>query len=585
VRSGHAADPRWIWIVLAASYLTLAANYLVNKTVYFDDKWITYRYARNVAAGRGFVFNPTDAKPTEGFTSILHVLVTALGIRMGFDPLRLTQIAGLFLLGLLPPFALWSLRRIWPQAPLTCLLPFVLYLAAGATAWQVGTGMETIFFACGVLLLAVLAASATLSGSMQRGALLGLAGCILVLVRPEGGLLVAAHLALMALRGWRMGWRRNLMNLAAAGGTFCLALGACLIWKARAIGSIVPNSYYVKTYGGVFGVPRETWPGVKHIIQFLASFELGFPQAAILLLVLLLLRPKAPRIEPARTILIHLLLPTAALLAYYTRIIHESCLFRLEFAILLPMIYAASVLLAAPFGGRAGAPEGLRVPAPRVASLLVVCFAFWMAEPWNLRHLPGALRGQPPGAGDPLYEVGEDLKRAGLGSDLVLLTGAAGATAWVSDASTLDFVGLTDDVLCGRVRRDVPAVERYIRSRNPDVIAVKWPPAQGPRQDEDPAFQKMLQQLSGKYAEGLMVRLYRSGAFLEFVHFVMREIRDGYDLVAVYGDGPYMIYVRRDSPKAEAVRRAFSTSPYVLRGIDLPAYVRMKADAGEIDPY
>jgi hypothetical protein len=585
VRSSQSSAPRWVWILLALSYAALTANYLVHEAIDFDDNWITYRYARNLMEGRGFVFNPTDPVPTEGFTSIFHVVFTALGLRMGFDPLRFTQLTSLLLLALIPPFTLGWLRRIWPEAPVYCLIPFVLYLAAAATAWQVGSGMETIFFAIGTFLLAVLAARVTSSGAAKLSLLLGLAGFALVLVRPEGGLLVAAHLALVALLGWRHGWRRSLVNLAVAGGAFSAGLLAYGIWKAKAIGSLVPNSYYVKTYGGVFGIPRESWPGMKHVIQFLASFEFGFPQAATLLVVLFFLRPRAAWLDPARSLLIHLLLPTFGLLAYYIRIIHESCQFRLEFTVLLPMLAAAAVLIASPGGSRAGTPEALRFPVPRLVALLAACFALWMAEPWNWRLVPGVLRGRSPAAGGIHFEIGEDLKRAGLGPDLVLMTGAVGATAWVSDASTLDFVGLTDEVLCGRVRRDLPAVERYVRARNADVISVKWPPAQAARKEDDPAFQGVLKGGSGKYGEGLMVRLYRSEAFLDFVHFVMRDIRDRYELVAVYGDGPFMIYVLRDSPKADAVRRAFKASPYILRGIDPAAYVKMKAAAGEMDPY
>jgi hypothetical protein len=585
VCSGRSPARPWIGILVALPYVALIANYFVHKNVDFDDNWITYRYARNLAAGSGFVFNPGDPAPTEGFTSLFHVVFTALGLRLGFEPLLFSQISSLLLLGSVPLLALWSLRRCWAGAPLSCLIPFALYLAADVTAWQVGTGMETIFFAYGVFLLALIASAVTLTGSPRLGALLGAAGFVLLLVRPEGGLLFAAHLALLGLRSLRAGWRRSLRSVASAGGTFCLGLAGYLIWKWHSIGSLVPNSYYVKTYGGVFGIPKEAWPGMKHVIQFFASFDYGFPQAAILLLVLLLLRPRVIRTDPARALLVHQLLPTTALLAYYTRIIHESCQFRLEFSILLPMLYSAAVLIASPGAPRQESPDSYPIPALKVAGALVAGFALWTAQPWNWRHLPEMWKEQGAPPRGILFQIGEDLKRAGLGSDLVVLTGAVGATAWVSDASTLDYVGLTDDVLCGRVHRDLPEVERYYRSRNPDVLSIKWPPAEAPRKEEDVAFQRMLQNLSGKYAEGLMVRLYRSEAFLDFVHFVMTDIRDRYDLIAVYGGGPYMIYLLRGSPKADAIRRAFKDSPHVLRGIDPAAYVSMKAAAGEIDPY
>ena len=585
MRSRDFSAPPWFWIFLACLLLLLGANYLLYKSVDFDDNWITYRYAKNLAAGQGFAFNPRDARPTEGFTSLFHVLFTALGFRLGFEPLLFSQLASLLLLASLPLLVFWNLRRHWKDAPLGALIPLALYLPAKNTAWQVGTGMETIFFAVGVLLLAMLAADATTSDSPKLSAALGLAGIALVLVRPEAGILFAGHLGLMALRGRRIGFLRSVVNLAAAGGTFFLGLGAYLIWKWRYFGFLLPNSYHVKTHGGVFGLPAESWPGLRHVIQFLVSYECGFPQAAILVVILLLLRPRAV-LEPARAMLAHQWVPTALLLAYYTRIIHESCQFRLEFMALLPLLGSASVLIASPGAPPRGeADDSLRTLLFRMVGPLVAGFTLLMAEPWNLRHLPDAWRGQGASSGGILFQIGEDLKRTGLGQDLVVMTGAVGVPAYVSDVTTLDFVGLTDEVFCGRGHRDVAAAERYYRSRHPDVITVKWPPAQAAKKEEDPAFQAMLRSLRGKYPEGLMVRLFRSGAFLDFVHFVMRDLRDRYELVAVYGDGPTMIYARRDSPKAAAVRRAFNASPYVLRGIDPGAYVTMKAAVGELDPY
>ncbi len=574
------------WLFGASVYLLLAANFLLHRNLDFEDSWITFRYARNLAESRGLVFNPTDARPTEGFTSIFHVLFSALGIRAGLDPLLFSEITGLLLLCILPFLALWSLRRHWKDAPFSCVIPLALYLPAAATAWQVCSGMETIFFAVGVFLLADLAAGTGLSGSPMRGAVLGLAGTVLVLIRPEGGILFAGHLCLLALRARRAGLRRSAGILAAAGGTFSLGLAAYLAWKWSYFGTLLPNSYYVKTYGGVFGLPPEVWPGLKHVVQFLVSFDYGFPQAVLLLLLLLLLRDRVPLPHPAAALLAHQLAPTAVLLLYYTRIVHESCQFRLEFSVLLPLLYSASVLMACPAEAPPQATGSIPSPVFKVAVTLVTGFALLGAAPWNFLHLPEVRwRPGPPPPGATLPQIAEDLKRTGLGRDLVVMTGAVGVIPYVSDVTTLDFVGLTDDVFSGRVPTSVAAVEAYYRSRNPDLIAAKWAPAMASRREDDPAFQGLLRSLRGKYSEGLMVRLYRSEKFLDFVYYVMQDLRDRYEVAAVYAGGPYVLYLRRDSPVAESVRRALEASPYVMRGIDPAAYLAMKSAAAEMDPY
>src|SRR5213594_3777575 len=101
---------RWLLVV---PFLLLGANFLLNRGVAFDDAWITYRYARNLSTGHGLVFNPGDANPTEGFTSILHVLISCVGLRAGIPPLAFTWLANLVLLAALPFVALAGLRRHW----------------------------------------------------------------------------------------------------------------------------------------------------------------------------------------------------------------------------------------------------------------------------------------------------------------------------------------------------------------------------------------------------------------------------------------------------------------------------------------
>jgi len=566
-------------------FLLLGANCLFFRTLAFDDAWITFRYARNLTAGRGLVFNPSDAAPSEGFTSIFHVLACALGMRAGIHPLVFTRLVNFLLLCGLPFLALKALRRNWPNAAWLSLIPLAFFLSANFTAWQASTGMETIFFVCGAFLLALLAADLALRPSLARGALLGLAGCGLLIVRPEGGLLFAVHLALLAVSAQLPGFRRRLQLAAVAGGSFALCLGAFIGWKWFALGHLLPNSYYVKTRGGVFGLPPQAWPGLSHVVQYFTDLDQGMPQAVLILLVLLLLRPTAARSRAAATLLAHNLVPVAALLAYYLRIIHESCMFRLEFTAMLPLLFSASVLLAAPEGLRPSWGS-LNQPALRAFVALVAGFALLAAHPWNLRHLPGLLGQKGPLPNDTIQvQLGEDLKRTGLGDSLVMLTGAVGIVPFLSDITTVDWVGLTDNFFSGRTPESPAALQQYYRSRHPDVICAKWAPAAASRKEDDPAFQGMLRGLRGKYPEGLMVRLYQSEAFLEFVHGVMTDLAASYEIVAVYGDGPYVIYVRKDSNNKGVVRRAFEASPYVLRGIDPANYVSMKARAGEMDPY
>src|SRR5262249_11459660 len=59
-----------------------------------EDAYITYRFARNVAEGHGFVWNVGEP-PIEGFTNFLWLLLCAAADRLHLDLPRFTQAVGL----------------------------------------------------------------------------------------------------------------------------------------------------------------------------------------------------------------------------------------------------------------------------------------------------------------------------------------------------------------------------------------------------------------------------------------------------------------------------------------------------------
>ncbi len=61
----------------------------------YDDSFIIYRYAENLANGHGFSWN-YDGIPEFGFTSYLHTILIASGIKLGFDPLPFSKILTTF---------------------------------------------------------------------------------------------------------------------------------------------------------------------------------------------------------------------------------------------------------------------------------------------------------------------------------------------------------------------------------------------------------------------------------------------------------------------------------------------------------
>ncbi len=186
----HEGRPRWLLPAIAAALFCTAfalSHWVDTLWEQADDAYITYQYARRVAAGEGFTFSP-GAEPSYGTTTPLWTLVLASVARAGVRP----HVA-----------APW-LTSVGHGA--TAALVFLVGAAIGGLALGLAAGAMTalsfsVFFrAGGMETPLVTALSAALAYVLLRehtrwwpGVLLGL----LLLARPDMGLL-----ALTVFGGW-----------------------------------------------------------------------------------------------------------------------------------------------------------------------------------------------------------------------------------------------------------------------------------------------------------------------------------------------------------------------------------------------
>ncbi|HEX9668193.1 MAG TPA: hypothetical protein VGC93_01805, partial [Thermoanaerobaculia bacterium] len=90
VRAGLAA------VALVAALAVYATGcWLVWRQTPIDDAYISFRYARNLAAGEGLVFNPGER--VEGYSGLSWVLVLAAGDALGAPPPALAKGLGALL--------------------------------------------------------------------------------------------------------------------------------------------------------------------------------------------------------------------------------------------------------------------------------------------------------------------------------------------------------------------------------------------------------------------------------------------------------------------------------------------------------
>ena len=61
-----------------------------------DDAFITYRFSRNLAQGRGLVFNPGEK--VEGYTNFLWTVIHAIPEKLGWNTPAFSQVLGIVLI-------------------------------------------------------------------------------------------------------------------------------------------------------------------------------------------------------------------------------------------------------------------------------------------------------------------------------------------------------------------------------------------------------------------------------------------------------------------------------------------------------
>lgn len=225
----------------------------VSRASLFDDAYISFRYARNVAEGNGLVWNLGER--VEGYTNFLWTLGLGLGLRLTGIPADVLGLWGCLAVLAANLLVVWRIGRVLAGPRHIPLAP--LLLGAHAVFVSFGTtGMET-----GACSLAVnLTLWALVSRDDSRGSFLaGAAAIAATLLRPDHALFYVAGAAVVAW-GARADRRRFLIHTAAYSAPF-LVYVAYMVWKLGYYGDLLPNTYYAKSanlswfaQGGVYAL-------------------------------------------------------------------------------------------------------------------------------------------------------------------------------------------------------------------------------------------------------------------------------------------------------------------------------------------
>jgi len=283
--------------LIAASFAIYAFHSSSLIGYAYDDSFISFRYAENLANGHGLVYNVGER--VEGYTNFLWTVIVAGAMALGADPLIFAKIVGVL-------FAVATMlltlrlgvfvtgrggwRSVLPMLFLACSGPFVAW-----AQWGLEGGMFTFFTVLGLFLfLRALKTESSLAFS-------SLSFLVATMTRPEGVIFMGACLAyylLLVRRARKLktdveGQERG--AAAASGGPngtgpidlaslvrldqfpirlaqlimpFAVIYGIFYGWRFSYYGYPFPNTYYVRMAGSV-GAYLDQWArGLKYIFDF-----------------------------------------------------------------------------------------------------------------------------------------------------------------------------------------------------------------------------------------------------------------------------------------------------------------------------
>lgn len=197
-----------------------------------DDVFIHFDYARSIARGHPFEWSEGNGF-SSGATSLTYPFVLAIGYWAGFRGPMLVVWAAIVACSSMLALLL-AARELFRGLPAftSYLAPFAIY-SIGALVWSIFSGLEIAFYLglWGAALVAMYAAVREEAASLRekRELLLGLAGALLVLTRPEGATSIAVLGIGAALARRREGLRPALRTLFRSGSPAALSLTTQLL--------------------------------------------------------------------------------------------------------------------------------------------------------------------------------------------------------------------------------------------------------------------------------------------------------------------------------------------------------------------
>lgn len=422
-----------------------------------DDSWIHLHFARNLAEGAGFSYNP--GVPVAGSTAPLWTLLLAAAVALFGASVATAKALGVTC-ALAAALLVRRAALAWGAPPPAALVAAVALLWCGPFAWGGLSGME-------VTLAALLVAAALRALAGGGTVWTALWGSLAALARPEALLLLP-----LLFLARRPGAARAAIFAAIA----VAVLAPAIAFSCATVGAPYPATAAAKVEGGLLGwlagvhepaarlLVTRPWQFAREWAQWLFATHWLLPLAIVPGIPLAFRRAGPALGMPALALVVHPL--GMALLAPYRGPAFQEGRYSIH---LLPV---ALVVLAATLG----AALARRRRAALLAWLALALFALVPAADryaWGVQNIEAMQ-----------VRLGRWID-AHVPRHATLALNDIGAITFVSRRPVIDLMGLvTPDILPYR-REGEAGVLRYLQERCPDYVVIfpTWFPALAARRD------------------------------------------------------------------------------------------------------
>ncbi|HEX9744227.1 MAG TPA: hypothetical protein VGB30_02265 [bacterium] len=233
----------FLWLLVTLIYL--AASY-ISFTVMAEDSYISFRYAENIAAGYGPVFN-AGGEAVEGFSNPLWVGILAVVSKMQVDVPMGARYIGVFfaamcILELMLIGSKYSQSgvQIFLLGTIAAIYPPLLFWGQG--------GLEN-----GLYLYLMLGGVRRLIDEIDNGDLIPISAIffmLLALTRPEGVMFYVLALGIFIYSQSKVKSKRVSSRIAFYI-VAILPFFVYLVWRESTFGEFVPNTFYAKVNNGL----------------------------------------------------------------------------------------------------------------------------------------------------------------------------------------------------------------------------------------------------------------------------------------------------------------------------------------------